>query len=264
MSELVLDEEDRKLFIGGLPQECTQDDLKEYFGSFGEMERVQLKMDPSTGRSRGFAFIVFKDVNSLETTLGQEHTVKGKKVTSKKADIKSGKIYVGKLPDDGITEDDIRTFFSDHGVVTEVIRPIDKTKNNEPKNFCFVNFEKERVSKKMIQMGSVNINGHKLMIKEVNPNPRDPANRGRGGRGGGGGYGGYGAGAGGYGGGAWDQGGYGAEVWGDSSGYGGGYGGAGGYDQSGGYGGGYGGGYSTGGYGGGGYGGGGYGGGGGY
>merc|ERR1712242_683168 len=94
-------------------------------------------------------------------------------------------------------------------------RPIDKTKNNEPKNFCFVNFEKERVSKKMIQMGSVNINGHKLMIKEVNPNPRDPANRGRGGRGGGGGYGGYGGGygggysTGGYGGGGYGGGGYG-------------------------------------------------------
>ena len=54
-------------------------------------------------------------LNELSVT-----TFQGKKVTSKKADIKSGKIYVGKLPDDGITEDDIRTFFSDHGVVTEV------------------------------------------------------------------------------------------------------------------------------------------------
>ena len=30
------------------------------------------------------------------------------------------------------------------GTVSEVIRPIDKSKNNEPKNFCFVTFEKER------------------------------------------------------------------------------------------------------------------------
>lgn len=46
------EEEDRKLFVGGLAQEASQDDLKEYFGKFGELERVQLKMDSQTGRSR--------------------------------------------------------------------------------------------------------------------------------------------------------------------------------------------------------------------
>ena len=80
------DEEDRKLFVGGLPQECSQDDLQawhpvmlmrhfcvinfdillfvliifiiisimmmfpqEYFGKWGELESVKLKMDPMTG-----------------------------------------------------------------------------------------------------------------------------------------------------------------------------------------------------------------------
>jgi len=252
-----IDEEERKLFAGGLPQECTQDDLKEYFGKYGELERVQLKMDPTTGRSRGFAFILFNDSASMEAAAAEEHSIKGKKATVKKADVKPGKIYLGKIPDEGVTEDDIREHFSEHGVVTEVIRPIDKMKDNAPKNFCFITFEKERVSKKMIMQGNVTINGHKLMIKEVTPNPRDPNARGgmrggmRGGYGGGawGDQGGYG---GGYGGGAWggDQGGYGggygAGGYGDQSGgYGGGYGAA-----AGGYGGGYGGGMSAGGYGG--------------
>merc|ERR1719336_2021018 len=109
------------------------------------------------------------------------------------------------------------------------IRPIDKSKNNEPKNFCFVTFEKERIAKKLIQTGNININGHKLMVKEVTPNPRDPNARG-GGRGGGrGGYGQQSFGGGGYGGGAWDQsGGYGGGAWDQSGGYGGGFGGYGG------------------------------------
>lgn len=225
-----VDEEDRKLFVGGLPQECTQDDLKEYFGKYGELERVQLKMDPTTGRSRGFAFVLFSDMDGIDAAVKDEHSIKGKKSTVKKADVKPGKIYLGKLPDQGITEDDIRTNLSEYGVVTEVIRPIDKQKNNEPKNFCFITFEKERISKKLIQQGTVNINGHRLMVKEVTPNPRDPNQRG-GMRGGarGGGYGG-----------GWDQsgygGGYGGGAWGaDQSG--GGYGGGWGADQSGGYGG---------------------------
>jgi len=223
-----VDEEDRKLFVGGLAAECTQDDLKEYFGKYGELERVQLKMDPTTGRSRGFAFVLFSDISGLEAATCEDHAIMGKKTTVKKADVKPGKIYLGKLPDQGLTEEDIRGHLSDFGVVTEFIRPIDKMKDNAPKNFCFVTFEKERISRKLIQQGSININGHRLMVKDVNPNPRDPTQRGgmRGGA------------RGGYGGG-WDQG------------YGGGYGAGGwGQDQSGGYGGGWGADQSGGGYGG--------------
>lgn len=237
------EEEDRKLFVGGLAQEASQDDLKEYFGKFGELERVQLKMDSQTGRSRGFAFIVYKEESSVDPACASEHSIKGKKCTVKKADVKPGKIYVGKMPADGVTEDDVRTALAEFGTITEVVRPIDKTKNNEPKNFCFVTFEKDRIAKKLIQTGNVSVNGHKLLVKDVTPNPRDPAARG-GGRGGGRGgfqqqqqqYGGYGGGN------AWDQsamGGYGGGAWDQSGGYGGGYG-----QQMGGYGGGgYGGGF---------------------
>merc|ERR1719464_1488450 len=153
-------------------------------------------------------------------------TIKGKNATVKKADVKPGKIYVGKLPDSGLNEDDVRADLEQYGTITEVVRPIDKSKNNEPKNFCFVTFEKERIAKKLIQTGNININGHKLMVKEVTPNPRDPAARG-GGSGGG------------YGGGAWDQG-YGGGAWDQSGGYGGGFGGygGGGYGGQGGFGGG--------------------------
>lgn len=235
-----VEEEDRKVFVGGLAQEATQEDLKEYFATFGEIEKVQLKMDSQTGRSRGFAFIIFKEQSSVDPATEGEHSIKGKKCTVKKADVKPGKIYVGKLPAEGITEEDVKTALAEYGTITEVVRPIDKSKNNEPKNFCFVTFEKERISKKVIQMGNISINGHKLMVKDVTPNPRDPAARG-GGRGGG--RGGFGQQMGGYGGGfggnAWDQGGYGGGAW-DQGGYGGGFGGQGGY--GGGYGGGFGGG----------------------
>lgn len=46
------------------------EELKEHFGKFGEIENVTLKSDPNTGRSRGFAFIVFKDTESLEKVKG--------------------------------------------------------------------------------------------------------------------------------------------------------------------------------------------------
>ena len=71
-------------------------DIEEYFSQYGEIESINLKTDPNTGRSRGFAFIVFKEVTSLEAATGQEaHVVKGKEITCKKAEAKQGKIYVG-------------------------------------------------------------------------------------------------------------------------------------------------------------------------
>ena len=48
-----------------------------------------------------------------------------------------------------------------------MIRPIDKSKNNEPKNFCFVTFERERVAKNLIDEGTCVINGHKMMVNVI-------------------------------------------------------------------------------------------------
>ena len=70
-------EEDRKLFIGGLPQEASDADLKEYFATFGEIETLSLKTDPISGRSRGFAFIIYKDPSSIAAaTENESHVIK--------------------------------------------------------------------------------------------------------------------------------------------------------------------------------------------
>ena len=51
--------------------------FQEYFEKFGEIEHVKLKMDPMTGRSRGFAFLLYKDVSSIEGAAdGSEHKIK--------------------------------------------------------------------------------------------------------------------------------------------------------------------------------------------
>lgn len=224
-----MSEDDRKLFAGGLPQDANENDLREYFGNYGTVASVTLKMDPTTGRSRGFAFVVFEDVDSLQSALGQEHSIKNKKVAVKKAASKQGKIYVGKFMSP-ITEDEIRSHFEQYGSVVEIQRPVDRSKNSEPKNFCFVTFDKEEPANQLLSKGNVNVNGQDVEIKKVTVKPNEGGGRGgmRGGMygGRGGGYGGgYGGGwDGGYGGGQWGGGGYGepAGAW---PGYGGGYGG---------------------------------------
>ena len=73
-------------FIGGLTWDTTQDDLREYFSKFGTIVDCSIKHDPSTGRSRGFAFLVFDSKDIVEKILSQnEHFVKGRKVDPKPA-----------------------------------------------------------------------------------------------------------------------------------------------------------------------------------
>ena len=74
-------EEDRKMFVGGLPQDVSQDDLKDYFGQFGELESVQIMKDPLTGRSRGFAFLIYKVEESMKKAIeNEDHMLKVKEV----------------------------------------------------------------------------------------------------------------------------------------------------------------------------------------
>ena len=73
--------EDRKLFVGGLSWETREPQLKEYFEQFGEVESVNLKLDPMTGKSRCFAFIVYKSPDDLSKVMAQsEHAINSKKV----------------------------------------------------------------------------------------------------------------------------------------------------------------------------------------
>lgn len=214
--EGMVSEDDRKLFVGGLPQEAREADIKEHFGQYGEIEGVNLKTDPQTARSRGFAFVVFKDTEGVEKAVEtEEHTIKNKKVAVKKAQAKQGKIYVGKLKAE-LKDDEIKEFFAQYGSIAAVEQPFDKTKN-ERKNFCFITFEKEETAKKLLKEGAVTINGHELEVKKVTPKPGAGGNMMMGGFGGG-----RGGGRGGGQGGNW--GGYGAPQWGgygDWSGYGG-------------------------------------------
>ena len=60
--------------------------MREYFSSFGNILDCSIKHDPTTGRSRGFAFLVFDRKDIVDKILSQnEHFVKGRKVDPKPA-----------------------------------------------------------------------------------------------------------------------------------------------------------------------------------
>ncbi|MEQ1567293.1 MAG: RNA-binding protein, partial [Myxococcota bacterium] len=51
----------KKLFVGGLSWDTTDDSLRESFERHGEVTEAKVITDRDTGRSRGFAFVTFSD-----------------------------------------------------------------------------------------------------------------------------------------------------------------------------------------------------------
>ncbi|XP_059299585.1 heterogeneous nuclear ribonucleoprotein 1-like [Lycium ferocissimum] len=80
----------KKIFIGGLPLSLTEDELKEYFSSYGYVVEHQIMLDQITGRSRGFGFVTFDNEEAVEKVLsnGHMHELRGKQVEIKRAEPK--------------------------------------------------------------------------------------------------------------------------------------------------------------------------------
>src|SRR5437667_4711377 len=67
------DEQERtsKIFVGGVSQEATEQDFKEFFMQFGRVLDATLMMDKDTGRPRGFGFVTFDSETAVDATLEQ-------------------------------------------------------------------------------------------------------------------------------------------------------------------------------------------------
>jgi RNA-binding protein Musashi len=81
------DEQERtsKIFVGGVSQEATEQDFKEYFQQFGRVVDATLMMDKDTGRPRGFGFVTFDSEAAVEACLDSPLEILGKPIEVKKA-----------------------------------------------------------------------------------------------------------------------------------------------------------------------------------
>ena len=81
------DEQERtaKIFVGGVSQEATETDFKEFFMKFGRVLDATLMMDKDTGRPRGFGFVTFDSDAAVERTLEGPLAIHGKPIEVKRA-----------------------------------------------------------------------------------------------------------------------------------------------------------------------------------
>ncbi|XP_014021098.1 heterogeneous nuclear ribonucleoprotein A3 [Salmo salar] len=210
----------RKLFIGGLSFETTEESLRIHFEQWGNLTDSVVMRDPNNKRSRGFGFVTYSCVEEVDACMAaRPHKVDGRVVEPKRAvsredsnrpgaHLRVKKIFVGGIKED-TEEDHIREYFETYGRI-ETIDIMEERATGKKRGFCFVSFDDNDTVDKIVAQKYHTINTHNCEVRKAlsKQEMMEASNQSRGGgsgnfmgRGGNFGRGGYGGGRGGYGGG---------------------------------------------------------------
>ncbi|KAI4318148.1 hypothetical protein L6164_025952 [Bauhinia variegata] len=212
-----MDSDQGKLFIGGISWETTEDKLKEHFSNYGDILHASVMREKTTGKPRGFGFVVFADPSILDRVLEEKHVIDGRTVDAKRAfsredqqitgtiragnpnsarnagnggNIRTKKIFVGGLPAT-LTEEKFREYFEAYGHVTDVVVMYDQN-TGRPRGFGFISFDTEEAVDRVLHKSFHDLNGKQVEVKRALPKDANPGASGRTmGGGGGAGLGGY-------------------------------------------------------------------------
>ncbi|OBS63462.1 hypothetical protein A6R68_08016 [Neotoma lepida] len=118
----------RKLFIGGLSFETTDESLRSPCEQWGTLTDCMVMRDPNTKRSRGFGFVTSAAVEEVDAAMSaRPHKVDGKAVEPKRAVSREDsqrpgahltvkKIFVGGIKED-TEEHHLRDYFEQYGKI---------------------------------------------------------------------------------------------------------------------------------------------------
>lgn len=132
-----------KLFIGGISAHTTTELLREHFNQYGRI--IDSVVMQRNGRPRGFGFVTFDNLESVDRVLAEAQWLDGRLVDVKRAvpedrgpDRSANKIFVGGLPQ-GVTTDDLKDYFSRYGPITDAVVMLDR-RTNRSRGFGFIRF----------------------------------------------------------------------------------------------------------------------------
>ncbi|RXN11535.1 gastrula zinc finger -like isoform X6 [Labeo rohita] len=190
----------RKLFIGGLSFETTDESLRAHFEQWGTLTDCVVMRDPNTKRSRGFGFVTYSSVSEVDAAMdARPHKVDGRAVEPKRAvsredSCKPGahstvkKMFVGGIKED-TDEEHLREYFGQFGKIEEVNIMTEKN-SDKRRGFAFITFDDHDSVDRIVIQKYHTVNGHNCEVRKALS--REEMNRvsmnQRGNFGGGGGY----------------------------------------------------------------------------
>lgn len=170
-------EQVRKLFIGGLSFETTEESLRAHFERWGTLTDCVVMRDSDSRRSRGFGFVTYSSVGEVDEAMrNRPHKLDGRAVECKRAvpredSNKPGahltvkKIFVGGIKED-TEEDHIRDYFERYGKI-ESIEIMEERSTGKKRGFCFVTFDDHDTVDKIVAQKYHTINSHNCEVRKA-------------------------------------------------------------------------------------------------
>lgn len=182
-----------KLFIGGISWDTNEERLREYFSTYGEVKEAVIMKDRTTGRARGFGFVVFIDPAVADIVVQEKHNIDGRMVEAKKAvprddqnvlsrtsgsihgspgPGRTRKIFVGGLAST-VTESDFKKYFDQFGTITDVVVMYDHN-TQRPRGFGFITYDSEEAVDQVLLKTFHELNGKMVEVKRAVPKELSP------------------------------------------------------------------------------------------
>ena len=169
------------IFINGIPYETTEEELKNLFSKYGEIEQIKLPKYQDSGRNIGYCHIYFTTAESANKSLELDNYTLGKRYLrvslAKKSSNelnKSEKINPNDVPVDCLTafirnlpydvsEKEVGDKFRSCGKIKS-IRMVYNSKNKKFKGFCYIDFKEHNALLKALELNGKDFIGRKLQV----------------------------------------------------------------------------------------------------
>ncbi|XP_073267433.1 heterogeneous nuclear ribonucleoprotein Q isoform X3 [Populus alba] len=175
-----------EVYIGGIPNDASEEDLRDFCESVGEVTEVRIMREKDSSENRGFAFVTFGSVDLASTAIGELNNTefKGKKIKCSTSQakhrlflsniprswgedglrkivaevgpgvtnvqlVKVKALYVKNLPKT-VTQDQLKKLFERHGKITKVVLPPAKS-GQEKNRIGFVHFAERSSAMKALK-----------------------------------------------------------------------------------------------------------------
>ena len=177
------------IFINGIPYETTEDELKELFSPYGNIEQIKLPKYQDSGRNIGYCHIYYSTAESANKALELDNYTLGKRylkvsLANKSSDElkKSDKInpndvpvncltaFIRNLPYES-TEKEIGDKFRSCGKI-KGIRMVYNSKNKKFKGFCYIDFKEHNGLLKALELNGKDFQGRKLQVDYEQNKPK--------------------------------------------------------------------------------------------
>lgn len=134
-----------EVYIGGIPHDASEHDLRDFCQSIGEVTEVRIMKGKDSSENKGFAFVTFRNVDLASKAIDKLNNTefKGKKIRCSTSQAKY-RLFIGNIPRNWGSED-LQKVVSEVGpgvTGVELVKDMKNSSNN--RGFAFIEYHNHK------------------------------------------------------------------------------------------------------------------------